>query len=309
MDKKKIEIKDAINEKECCCTGECKKRKTWLFLIIVIVLLGIAFLGGMFVGKEYFDDGNCVIIDKVENEDNADEDVEEDYLDDNFYTNEHFSDDYDKFILEYSLGLDDESIEKFIASSDRDSGTSDYLVGAIYEEQPSMDFKVAYVLREIVGNQDYGSGEFTVSKKMLETAISKVFADYKISDLSKVSEDLYYKYIGYSLQCDTEKCNVSFFQGGGTGPCPLYVTKIQSVSEQNDEIVYTIKVAYADYDYENNTDIYTILSKKGGEKLCDIAIDEYDGYDSVLKCALEKNLYTYELSFDKNYKFIGSKQV
>lgn len=169
------------------------------------------------------------------------------------------------------------------------------------------DFKIAYVLYEIINY--YGSGIKHFTTEYLEENIEKVFNDgvnlseedgIYVRKFEILASDL-------NIICDNKICTMYGVPGGGTG-FDHYSTEIVATRKDGENTIYTIKEYFVEFlRDEQGLENCTIYDSKKGNSLYKGKCPA--GYEELSKKIDVNKLNTYEMTFDKEFKYVNSKKV
>lgn len=198
-----------------------------------------------------------------------------------------------KFENNKDISLKDiESIKGFVSVTD--AFTNDELrnVFLISNEYLINDFKLIYVLSSLIGGD---GGVYYFSTEFLNSEVKQVF-NSGIDSFDYMSGNYWLSAVGISYVCSEKICSVYLGAGGGTGS-PYYSTEIVSTKKDGENTIYTLKEYYDDF----HTGYYV---SDGGELLCKHGTCP----ENIIEAYGDK-LNTYEMTFDKDNRYISSKKI
>lgn len=274
------EVVVPIEDKHCNCDKDykcddncsCKNNRSKIN-ILIIILIGLFSLGlGTVLGKLYLnEEKECDICP----ESNCDELYYERFYGDDISLNSKR--DITDFMFLTFLTIENDARNCFTNSESCDSFD---------------DFKIAYVL----ANKFDGNGIFKFDD--LNNEVKKVFASgisYKDSYISMMI-----KTKNINVICTDEVCTYDISKSNSSG-YSTYKYVIEEEKNISNRYTYIIKEYYVVSGFGNQLD--KIYDKQDGNLL-------YEGNEISFdyKQYLDK-LNTYEINFNSNYKFVGSKIV
>ena len=304
MSKKKEEVKENETKKEeaCACGEECKCKKGRVRRVIVTILLIIVFSVIAF-GFGVATGGVILVGDdkpEVDNKDDVKEEVNED-------VNEVTEDeregsliiDSNNTLYSYKTQLNNdeklsfktvEDVEKFIDSSNyfTDSNLRKALLEGGKDEDKE-HFVIAYILRALDGG-----GLYYVDKSYLKEVAGTLFKDGL--EFIPYTGNLYYSASDILYICTETICIVQQSTGGG-GEADVYQTKVVGTKKIGENTIYTIQEYYSSFE----DGIFTDFDE---ELLC-----EHDKCPEDIFKTYGDKLNTYEMTFDKNNRYVSSKKV
>lgn len=275
---------------DCKCGRKCtcKKMKKSTSLIICLVLIVVVFCIGLGVGTfilEGNSDDRCVDV-------NDNKKSEDEYIVNLFNEkNENYRD--------ISL-KNEEDIKRFISQFSWMGNfeiRNDFFTGNYY-----LDYVIGYILASY--DWLYGDNDVIyVSKDFLESEVNKVF-DYSFENVLLFGTEIMHGGMTYNISCDYDDlCKIYTIPGGGTRQ-PFYEVIINDKKEISDGFVYTIKEYYLESGEKD--DECFIKTEKNGIVLS----KSNNGCSDFDSSSLDYNkLNTYEMTFDKNNKFVSSKKI
>lgn len=208
-------------------------------------------------------------------------------------------DENNEYYTDISL-KDEEKIKDFIAFTDR---FTDNVMRSTFLESGYLvdDYKLVYILVNLLGDE---GGVYYFSTEFLNSEIKKVFS-IGIDSFDFMSGSYWLDARGVTYVCNKDACFVSFGAGGGTGS-PYYETKIVSSRQDGDNTIYTIKEYYDDVicDADHPSCISEIYTTKDGTLLC----KDSNCPEDIVGTYGDK-LNTYEMTFDKDNRYVSSKKV
>lgn len=294
MAKKKEEVKEVENKKEktCDCGEECKCKKGKARRVIVTFLLIVAFsviAFGFGVAT-----GGVILVGEDKTEVDNKDDVKEEGNENKIETIK--IGDVELYSYKTQLKTDNipsfdsaEAVEAFIDTSNyfTDGELRDALLDG-NEHIPKSHFKLAYILTALEGG-----GFYYIDKSYLGELASKIFSDGL--EFIPYSGSLYYSASDIIYMCNSDICIIEQTTGGGGG-ADLYQTKVVGTKKIGENTIYTIQEYYDEFE----GGIYTDYE---GDLIC-----EKDCAEDIFKAYGDK-LNTYEMTFDKNNRYVSSKKV
>ena len=264
-------------------------------MIISLLVIVLVFCVGLGVGTFILEGGSSdKCVEKLDEKDNKNEDE---------YTVKLFNEKNENY-KDISL-KNEEDVENFIYVTD--FYTEDYFREGLFNSDSnySDDFMVIFTLNRLIGNLDDNVLEY-LSDDFLESEIIKIFADsVNLENYHSFSYGYYGMGAAFiNVACNNGLCFVDIGHGGGTD-YPWYVTKIVDTRKDGDNTIYTIKEFYSDFE-EGKCDIRT---EKDGKVLIKNMCANVEDYDKVVAKVNPEELNTYEMTFDKDNRYVSSKKI
>lgn len=295
MSKKKEKVKEneAMKEEACACGEECKCKKGRVRRVIVTILLIIVFSVIAF-GFGVATGGVILVGDDKPEVDNKD-DVKEEGNEGKIKTIK--IGDAELYSYETQLKTDNipsfdsaEAVEAFIETSNY--FTDEELREALLEgneHTSESHFKLAYILTAFEGG-----GFYYIDKSYLKELASKIFSDGL--EFIPYSGSLYYSASDIIYMCNSDICIIEQTTGGG-GEADVYQTKVVGTKKIGENTIYTVQEYYSSFE----DGVFTDFDE---ELLC-----EHDNCPEDIFKTYGDKLNTYEMTFDKNNRYVSSKKV
>ncbi len=276
MKKKENVLKKEDVHESCSCDEKCKCRsnKKYYLKVFIVSFVGVfLFLGGLITGAVLLYKNDNAISDKCVIVDDNDSKVEIELFtrEDLPYKDISLNTEDDILAFVNSLSFSSEEARKEFFSNE---GEYDFL--------PNLnEFKVSYVLYKMFGHMSEYMDPVFISEDLIIEEMNKLFVledNYFLPDVN----DFSFGGLHHFLKCADKICIANVGMGGTGVGNPFYETKIVSLRKEGTDTVYILDDYYYSSKFDKESDSFTYSEKKVG---------------------------TYEMTFDKDNRYVGSKKI
>lgn len=256
-------------------------KKGLLFVIVIFLIAGVG-VGTYFLGKNSIEVQECEKNVETEKKDYVFTEKHKNYGDITFNDKEEL----EKFLNRMNFLSDDEYRVFFL--------NTDIVNKDFYYEDIANELKLTYVVSQFLTDET----AYLFETEFLKKEVEKVFSD-GISNDSLDGGWSFTSTLGgttYSIICNEDICFADYAPGGGT-KVSRYESYVYSVTLDTDNTTYLVKEYYYDFDTES------VYVEKDGELLF-----KGNATEENLK-TVEDKLNTYEMTFDKDNRYVSSKKI